>query len=89
MEEDENEELEEKEEEEKQPFYLCLSTSKNGKVTRLQAIIPPFAVTANNLALLWKKQTAFVSLLRTDPSAVLRSSPGSLSSTRQIFEDNS
>lgn len=44
MEEDENEELGEKKEEEKQPFDLCLSTSKNGKVNPLQAIIPPFAV---------------------------------------------
>ena len=85
-EEDENEELGETEEGEKQPFYLCLSTSKKGQVSPLQDNIP-FAITANDLALLWKKQSAFVYLLSRDSNPALMNSKSS--SARQIFEDNS
>ena len=45
-----NEELGQKEEK-KQAFFLCLSTSKNGKVTPLQDVVPLLARTANDLAL--------------------------------------
>lgn len=47
---EENEKLREKEEEEKQPFYLCLSTSENWKVSPPQDILL-LATTANDLAL--------------------------------------